>query len=151
MDPRRLDDAWDFADPAGSEVRLRALMCAATGADRQLVATQVARSLGLQERYDEALDLLDVLPEDACREVRVRVLLERGRVQRSRGEPDATLFDQAVALAAGRGLEALHVDALHMAALVEPDVARRIQVTEAALAVASVATDQRARDWDASL
>jgi dipeptidase E len=48
------------------------------------------------------------------------------------------------------GLEALHLDALHMQALVaEP--AESVELIERALAMAAVADDVRARNWDASL
>ena len=53
-------------------------------------------------------------------------------------------------LAAAGGLEALHIDALHMVALAAPEQ-EQLALNEAALAVARAATDQRARDWDASL
>ena len=47
-----LDELWDFGDPAGSEVRLRTAAEAETDtATRAELATQVARALGLQERY----------------------------------------------------------------------------------------------------
>ena len=55
-----LDDLWDFSDPAKSERRLRAAAAVAVDAGaRAELDTQVARSLGLQERYDEADAVLD--------------------------------------------------------------------------------------------
>jgi hypothetical protein len=84
-----LDDLWDFSDPAGSEVRLRAAAQESTdAASRAEFQTQVARALGLQERYDEADAILDAIRADSPVIV-VRVALERGRLRNSSGDPAA--------------------------------------------------------------
>jgi tetratricopeptide (TPR) repeat protein len=59
-------------------------------------------------------------------------------------------FEAAAATAREAGLEALHVDALHMVALVAP-VEEQQRLTEEALTVARASTQPAARDWDASL
>ncbi len=51
---------------------------------------------------------------------------------------------------ANGGLEALHIDALHMVALVAP-ADEQLALNRLALEAARSATEQRARDWDASL
>ena len=142
---------WDFDDPTGSEARFRAAADIAEGTDRLVVLTQVARALGLQERYDEGHAVLDDLSVDDA-EVATRAALERGRLLRSAGEPDEARphFEAAAAGARETGLEALHVDALHMVALVAPEEEQR-RLTEEALAAARGATDPAARNWDASL
>ncbi|MCW2768079.1 MAG: uncharacterized protein JWO11_4038 [Nocardioides sp.] len=148
IDPTPL---WDFDDPAGSEQRLRDAAAIAEGNDRLVLLTQVARALGLQERYDEGHALLDDLAAHDD-EVATRVSLERGRLLRSSGRPDDARphFEAASAAAAAAGLDALRVDALHMVALVaDPDEAVRLD--DEALAVARGSADPRARDWDASL
>jgi tetratricopeptide (TPR) repeat protein len=144
-------ELWDFDDPAGSEQRFRAAAEIAEGADRLVLLTQVARALGLQERYDEGHAVLDDLSVDDA-EVATRASLERGRLLRSADDAEAARphFEAAAVTAQEAGLEALHVDALHMVALVAPaeDQQRR---TEEALAVARASGDEAARDWDASL
>jgi tetratricopeptide (TPR) repeat protein len=147
-DPTEL---WDFDDPAGSEQRFRAASETAEGTDRLVLLTQVARSLGLQERYDEGHAVLDDLAL-ADPEVATRCGLERGRLLRSAGEPDEARphFDAAAVTAREAGLEALHVDALHMAALVAPAEDQQ-RLAEEALAVARGSSDEAARNWDASL
>jgi tetratricopeptide (TPR) repeat protein len=147
-DPNHL---WDFDDPAGSEQRFRAAAETAEGRDRLVLLTQVARALGLQERYDEGHAVLDHLAVGDP-EVAARTSLERGRLLRSAGDPDAAgpHFDAAAGAARAEGLEALHVDALHMVALVAP-VQEQHRRTEEALAAARSSEDQAARDWDASL
>jgi len=148
IDPTPL---WDFDDPEASEQRFRAQAELAEPDDRLVLMTQVARALGLQEKYDEGHSVLDELSptED---EVAVRIALERGRLFRSEGDPEQArpLFEAAARSAQAAGLEALHVDALHMTALVA-DPADQLAIGRHALAVARASTDPQARDWDASL
>lgn len=146
-----LRDLWDFDDPAASELRFRELAAGSAEPLATYALTQVARALGLQERYAEAHAVLDgVATTDP--EAAVRVALERGRLLRSAGEPDSSREHVAAAAraAADAGLEELEVDALHMVALVaEPQ--ERAGAHRAALARARAATAREARDWDASL
>jgi hypothetical protein len=115
-----LDALWDFDDPAGCEARFRE-RARTPGAPGLAAATQVARALGLQERFAEARRVLDRVDADSAgdAEVAARSALERGRVTRSAGDPVAARrhFETAAALAHEAGLERLHVDALHMLAL----------------------------------
>ena len=152
----RLDDLWDFSDPAASEQRFRE---AAAGTDGRAALTQVARALGLQGHYDEAHAVLDEVdatrpdPEDAENaEVAVRCALERGRVRRSAGDPDAArpCFETAATTARDAGLERLHVDALHMLAMDLPPQ-QSITAHLEALRVARTARSAGARAWEASL
>lgn len=146
-----LRDLWDFDDPAGSEQRFRTLAEQVGEPEASRALTQVARALGLQERYDDGHAVLDRLsPDDP--EVAARLALERGRLLRSSGDgPGALpLFETAAATARDAGLEDLEVDALHMVALVV-DPADRLAAHEVALDRARSATDPVARDWDASL
>ncbi len=145
-------DLWDFDDPAGSEQRFRQAATAADDEERPIWLTQVARALGLQERYDDAHAVLDDLSPAGSAEVAVRLLLEQGRLYRSAGDPGhaRAFFDEAAAAAERGGLDELQVDALHMVALVS-EGAEQVAVTERALAAAAASTDPRARDWDASL
>ena len=149
IDPKPL---WDYDDPAASEVRLREAAAAAGGAPEQAAwLTQVARALGLQDRFDEGHAMLDGLPSSDD-QTAVRISLERGRLFRSAGDADAALphFEAAAARAASSGLEELQLDALHMVALVVPPD-ERLARHEEALAVARAATDPTARSWDAAL
>jgi tetratricopeptide (TPR) repeat protein len=148
IDPKPL---WDFDDPATSAERF---LDAAEHADepaRTAWLTQYVRALGLQEKYDEATKVLDRLTSEDPETV-TYLALERGRVLRSSGRPDDArpLFVLAAETAAAAGLEALHVDALHMVVLVAPPE-EQVSLAEQALAVARASSEQRARDWDASL
>ncbi len=149
IDPKPL---WDFDDPAGSEARFRdAAAAAASPAERAAWLTQVARALGLQERFDEGHNVLDELDVDDD-EVGVRSALERGRLLRSSGDSAAARprFEAAAARAGRAGLEELQVDALHMVAIVAPPE-DQLRLNEAALAMARSAAAPAARNWDASL
>jgi hypothetical protein len=80
LDQATLDDLWDFADAVASEARLRAAFDAATDpVERRELRTQVARALGLQERFTEGHGVLDALDLDEP-VVAVRAALERGRL-----------------------------------------------------------------------
>ncbi len=149
---------WDFADPAASEQRFRdecARLNAAAQRDQAAECrTQVARALGLQRRFDEAHRLLDDIESagDLSDHVRVRVLLERGRVFNSSRRPFEArpLFEQACELASRSGEDDLAVDAAHMIAIAgEGDEA--MQWNMKALATAQRSRCLRARRWAGSL
>ena len=148
IDPRPL---WDFDDPAASGERFLDAAERADEPDKTAWLTQYVRSLGLQERYDDAINVLDQLSSDAP-EAATYLDLERGRVLNSSGRADEArpLFEAAARTAEAAGLDALQVDALHMVAIVVP-ADRQHEVNARALAVARASSDHRARDWDASL
>jgi tetratricopeptide (TPR) repeat protein len=148
IDPRQL---WDFDDPAASGERFLDAVEHADEPDRTSWLTQYVRALGLQERFDEATKVLDRLSSDDP-EAATYLALERGRVLNSSGraEESRPLFERAVEIAAAAGLDALHVDALHMVAIVASPEEQH-DLNERALAVARASSDPRARDWDASL
>lgn len=150
MTQAALDVLWDFADPVASEAGLRAVAEGADGTDRAVYETQVARALGLQERYADAEDRLDRLDADDPL-VQVRILLERGRLRNSAGDADAAtvLFQGAAELATDSGALFLLVDALHMLAISDP--ANASVWTASALAALDDVEDERTLRWTVSL
>jgi tetratricopeptide (TPR) repeat protein len=148
IDPRPL---WDFDDPTASGARFLDAAQGAVEPDRTVWLTQHARALGLAERYDEATEVLDGLTSDDA-EAATYLDLERGRVRNSSGRADEArpLFEAAARRAEDAGLDALHIDALHMVAIVAPPEEQHA-INARALDVARASSDQRARDWDASL
>ena len=126
-----IDRLWDFSDPSASEERFR------EAADddehsahiRAVMATQLARALGIQHRWDEAFAVLDDVvtegipsddPERDAAEVRARVAIERGRILAA--DPDRRLealpeLTRGVREGALAGSPFLVLDALHMLAL----------------------------------
>lgn len=145
---------WDFSDPVGSESRFRAELAGAGPAEARVLGTQLARALGLQGRFAEAHAVLDRLtdPDAGDPELVTRVALERGRLHRSAGDDDAARphFQRAETTARAGGLDPLHIDALHMLALVQ-ERAEAMATTERALASARASADPAARAWEASL
>jgi tetratricopeptide (TPR) repeat protein len=146
-----LDTLWDFSDASGSEARLRTAAETETdAAARAALETQVARALGLQERYTDADAVLDAIDADAP-EVIVRVVLERGRLRNSSGDAEAALplFLAAAEAAASAQLDFLRVDALHMLAIA--DAAHSARWTEEAFAVLERVADPRTLRWRVGL
>ena len=148
IDPATL---WDFNDPAGSEARLRIALVGASTREASVLRTQVARALGLQQHFGEALAVLDGI-ESVDPEVHVRILLERGRVYRSSDDLDAAapLFRTAVTAADTAGLDALAIDAMHMVALTLP-AEDQVDYTRMILTRARASSDPSGRRWVASI
>jgi len=148
----RIDSLWDFDDPAESERRFTDAARSERGLDGEILTTQIARAIGLQSRFDEARALLDELPDDEDEELRVRVLLERGRLLNSGGDPRRAKpeFEMAFGAASDAGLEFLAIDALHMLAIIAAP-ADQDGLNRRALELAAGAADPRARQWRASL
>jgi tetratricopeptide (TPR) repeat protein len=158
---------WDFHAPAVSEQRFRAMADTLKGdaSAALLVRTQVARAQGLQNRFDDANSTLDLVerdltelkaPEPATLHLRSRLLIERGRLLNSGGEPTRArpLFEQSLALADSAHVEGLAVDAAHMVAIAafnDSAHADALAWNERALAMAEGSKDPEARRWRGSL
>ncbi|MHB8495368.1 MAG: tetratricopeptide repeat protein [Casimicrobiaceae bacterium] len=155
-----LDRQWDFDAPGTSEGRFRAEQARQTAGSREALEawTQVARALGLQRKFAEADRVLDAVEPSLVRapaRVRVRYLLERGRVRNSSGDRTAAvpLFEAALAASGDDHLPGAgyyRIDALHMLGIAAPaDVALAWNLR--ALDEAEKANDARSRGWRASL
>jgi tetratricopeptide (TPR) repeat protein len=158
---------WDFHSPTTSEKRFQALADSlkADAPAALLVRTQVARAQGLQARYDDANATLDLVerdltvlkaPEPTMLHLRSRVLIERGRVLNSGGDPTKArpLFEQSLAFADSAHVPGLAVDAAHMvanAAFSDSAHADALIWNERALAMAESSSDPEARRWRGSL
>ena len=135
---------WDFDDLDASEGRFRAqLEQETTDTGRAEVLTQLARVEGLRGRYEQCDALLD--QAEALGGAEVRVLLERGRRERSSGRPGAGLaqFEQAFEQARESDEDVLAVDAAHMVAIVGDSETW----TARAVAIAASSDDPGVRYW----
>jgi tetratricopeptide (TPR) repeat protein len=150
---------WDFDDPAASEARFREVLPAARASgDRSYLCeltTQIARTQGLQMKFDEAdrtLDEAERLVGEGMARARVLLLLERGRVRNSNRRPEEakTFFLKAWDEARAAGLGGLAVDAAHMVAIVEPPE-KTLEWNEKALAFAEGSPDTEAHRWIGTL
>jgi tetratricopeptide (TPR) repeat protein len=117
--------------------------------------TQIARSEGLQRRFDDAhqtLDEADGLIDEGRTVARIRSLLERGRVFNSSKHSDKSrpLFLEAWELASSRGEDFYGVDAAHMLGIVDKGDGS-LAWNEKAIALAERSSDEKANGWLGSL
>jgi len=143
---------WDFSDPAGSEARFREALEEVTGDERLELVTQVARALGLQQRFEEGHAELDAISGQVSGRARVRYLLECGRLFNSAGQPAEAvpLFLDAVAEAEVSGEVALEIDARHMLGIASPEP-EQAQWTLSAIKRAESSDNPDAQRWLGSL
>ena len=152
----RLRPAWDFNDLDGSRQRFHALLASEdTDAGRAEVLTQLARVEGLEERFAEGDRLLDeaaALAGDAPI-VEARLDLERGRLRRSAGDPEAALpmFERSFEAALAIPHEFIAVDAAHMVAIAAPDRESRRVWADRGIELAKSSGDPDVVGWLGSL
>jgi tetratricopeptide (TPR) repeat protein len=140
----RLRALWDFDDLDASEARFRAqLEQETTDAGRAEVLTQLARIEGLRGDFEKCDALLD--EAESIGGAEARLLLERGRRERSSGRPGAGLaeFEQAFELARASGEDVLAVDAAHMIAIVDDSELWTARAVE----IARPSSDPGVRYW----
>ncbi len=149
------DALWDYNSPDSTEKKFQELIPQAhasgnTGYYAELL-TQIARTQGLQNRFDEAHKTLDdvenMLTDDMPR-AHVRYLLERGRVFNSSGSPDKakSYFLEAFELAKEKGEDYHAIDAVHMLQIVEPPE-KQLDWALQAIDMTEKTADQRAKKW----
>jgi tetratricopeptide (TPR) repeat protein len=153
------DSLWDYGKPAETEQAFRAMLAEhGDTADAAYVAeleTQIARTLGLQRKFDEALVLLDAVEpklNSVRPRVRVRYLLEKGRVYNSSGRKDVALplFVESWELGKQIGEDGFAVDAAHMVAIAAKPEAT-LEWNLVALDLATSSEMPSARKWRKSL
>lgn len=153
MTSAEIDALWDFSDPVASEARFRELFAQTESpVARDEIRTQIARSLGLQRRFDEAFRELEGI-EAPSPTVRVRKALEWGRVLNSSGRADESVKWFLEALEGAEGapdLEFYRVDAAHMLGIAAPPE-ERLDWNLRAIEMTRSASDERARGWLGSL
>lgn len=153
------DAKWDYDHPDSTEAAFRAILPAARASgNRDYLAqllTQIARTEGLQMKFDDAtrtLDEAESLLTGETKVARARLLLERGRVLNSskRREESKPLFRSAWDLAREAHADGFAVDAAHMLGIVEPGDSS-VAWNRTAIDYAEKSTDPKARHWLGSL
>jgi tetratricopeptide (TPR) repeat protein len=156
------DQKWDYDHPDSTEAVFRALLPAARAdGDPNYLAqllTQIARTQGLQKKFDDAHRLLDEADSliakggEGMEVAHVRSLLERGRTLNSSKQQDRgrAVFVSAWEQASAIGAEYHAVDAAHMLGIIEPP-AEALAWNQKAIAAAEAAKSERARGWLGSL
>ncbi|MHC4818304.1 MAG: hypothetical protein ACYTF8_09640, partial [Planctomycetota bacterium] len=146
---------WDFHAPAETEKKFRELLPRARESgnlDYHLqLLTQIARTLGLQAKFEDAHKVLDEVEKKLTEETgtaRIRYLLERGRAFNSSKQKDKArvLFLEAWEFGCKHDEEYYAVDAAHMMALVEPQE-KKLAWNLNAMELAEKSKDKRAKLW----
>ena len=149
----QLDALWNFSDPIASEAAFRGAISASDEPEtRAVLGTQLARALGLQERYDEADRVLERI-DAAVPAIRARVALERGRLRNSGGHPEDAMsfFENAARVAEAADEPFLLVDALHMLGIAQPDRGEVHVAAALTILDADPAPDRRTQRWRVAL
>lgn len=153
------DKLWNYNEPDKTEQKFRELLANATeqkdpGYVLEL-QTQIARTLGLQQKFEAAHNLLDQIESELKPEypiAKIRYLLERGRTLNSSGKKEESLPLFLEAWESGLAIKAdfYAVDAAHMlgiAALQD----QQLLWNEKAMDLAEKSLDKRAQGWLGSL
>ncbi len=149
-EPIDIDSFWEYSDPEASEKRFRQALVSAQGDERLELQTQIARTYGLRQQFDEAQELLDEIEEQldgAGPRPRVRYLVERGRTFNSSGQKEKArpLFIEAWETARAERFEGLAVDAAHMVAITSAGEPEAIEWNQRGLEIARESQDAKAR------
>ncbi|MFN8365745.1 MAG: tetratricopeptide repeat protein [Candidatus Kapaibacterium sp.] len=152
----KLYNAWNYSKPAETEVRFREFLEEATSpAEQAEIRTQLARSVGLQRRFDEAHEILNQADAQITNDmpvVKVRALLERGRVYNSSGNAEQAreYFLNAFELGKQCNHDDYTVDAAHMMGIITK-AEESLQWNELAISIAQNTEQEMAKRWLASL
>lgn len=145
---------WDYSNPKKTEENFRALLPDAKEKGDSYygqLLTQIARTEGLQGKFEEAhrtLDTVETMITEELVLVRIRYLLERGRVFNSSKQPEKArpLFIEALDLAEKHGEDFYAIDAVHMMQIVDPPE-KQLEWAEKAIEMAEKTDDKRAKGW----
>ncbi len=153
------DKLWNYNEPGETEQKFRAVL-AKTNAEEQAeyvleLKTQIARTLGLQQKFEDAHKLLDQVEPELIPEyplAKIRYLLERGRAFNSSGmkEESIPLFLEAWELGLTEKADFYAVDAAHMLGIAAQQDQQLIW-NEKAMELAENSPDKRAQGWLGSL
>ena len=147
-----IDELCNYSDPEGSEGRFRAALVSVKDESTRLeLLTQIARAQGLQHKFLEAHRTLDGVNQRldvAEARVKVRYLLERGRVHNSSNGKEMARpnFLEAWRIAQEIGEDKLAVDAAHMMGIIE-SADEAIAWNERAMRLAETSNDPATRKW----
>ena len=151
------DALWDYSDPHQTETRFREILLQIPENNPAYLEllTQIARSQGLQQKYERAHQTLDQVERrlgNYATRAKIRYYLERGRVFNSAGHPEEARpsFERALDMAKDLIEDFYAVDALHMLAIVAPP-ASSLDLNLLAIQIAESSDQEKARGWLGSL
>ncbi len=153
------DKLWDYNNPAETELKFNDILSTFAQEEnscyRLQLLTQIARTQGLQRRFDEAHKTLDevgaLLKEEQGIE-HIRYFLERGRAFNSSGDKRnaEVCFRTALDTAQKLGEDFYAIDAMHMIAIIATPP-EAIVLNEQAVLMAEESGEERAKNWLGSL
>ena len=151
------DALWNYAKPDETEQKFREILAGIRPEDNKeyyaTLLTQIARTLGLQLKFDEAhktLNEVEKLIDESMLKARVRLMLERGRAFRSSGSVPQSIpcFEQAYSLASTSAeLDYFAVDAAHMMGIVMPPDEGGLEWNEKACRDAEASSNTNTQNW----
>ncbi len=153
------DTMWDYSNPKQTEIKFRELIpVAKESGDMSYygqLLTQIARTQGMQSKFDDAhktLDAVETMLTDELVVAKIRYLLERGRAFNSSNykKKAKPFFLEAWELALAKSEDYYAVDAAHMMGIVEPPE-KQLEWSLKALELTEKTTDKRAKGWLGSL
>jgi tetratricopeptide (TPR) repeat protein len=153
-----LSTLFDYDDPVESESRFVELAqlpeLKADAAYHCELLTRLARTKGLQRRFEEAHQTIDQAKALDCEapSCRVRIALEEGRIFNSSEDKESArpCFLKAYEIAVSSALDELAVDAAHMMGIVEAGE-ETLRWNERAIQIAEASADDKAKAWFGSL
>ena len=151
-----IDNLWDYDNPQATEVTFRELVPAAEKSGNKSyyaeLLTQLARTLSLQRKFDDAHNLLDdarqlIVGQDIP-VAEIRYLLERGRTFNSSNEKAQAiaLFKEAYEKALQNNEGFYAIDAAHMLGVAEKPQ-EQLYWNIKAMDLAEKSVDPRSRKW----
>jgi tetratricopeptide (TPR) repeat protein len=155
----KFDSLWNYDKPEETEKKFREILPQAesSGDTSYLIQllTQIARTEGLQMKFDDAhktLDRAKSLGPEKNDVSNIRYLLERGRVYNSSKVTDKAknLFLEAYDYGIAHNIDFFTIDAAHMMGIVEKDE-ESLNWNRIAIKLAEDSPDERAKRWLGSL
>jgi len=153
------DKLWDYNKPEETEKKFREVLANTKREDNieyylQLL-TQIARTQGLQMKFEEAHKTLDEVEKQLKPEMiipRIRYNLERGRTLNSSGNKDKSIhyFLDAYHLGMENNADFYTIDAAHMLGIAETQD-EALNWNEIAIELIEKTTNERAKGWLGSL
>lgn len=152
------DALWNYDDPASTELKFRDILNNSDVKDNGYKAellTQIARTLGLQMKFDDAHKTLDEalnLIKGENVKAHVRYLLEKGRTFNTSKHQDKArpLFFDAYKFALKNNLDYYAIDAAHMLGIVDKGE-DSLKWNEIGIQLAELSKDEKANKWLGSL
>lgn len=154
-----INSLWNYQFPNDTENKFRELLLREdvqqNSTYKNELLTQIARTLGLQRKFDEGHQILNTIKNDLTTEnstVYIRYHLERGRLYNSSNNLTEAfkLFEQAWKFGIENNEEYFAIDALHMMAIAAPS-GEKIKWQEEAIRLAETTKDARGKKWLGSL